>query len=67
MDYESGAESWLSAYEDETFEQQVEAVIEELRPFYEQIHGYVRYKLREYYGDKVVSEKGPIPMHLLGN
>uniref|UniRef100_A0A182WGJ5 Angiotensin-converting enzyme n=1 Tax=Anopheles minimus TaxID=112268 RepID=A0A182WGJ5_9DIPT len=65
--YTSGAEYWLSAYEDETFEQQVDAVIEELRPFYQQIHGYVRYKLREYYGDKVVSEKGSIPMHLLGN
>uniref|UniRef100_A0A182JF94 Angiotensin-converting enzyme n=1 Tax=Anopheles atroparvus TaxID=41427 RepID=A0A182JF94_ANOAO len=65
--YASGAESWLAAYEDETFEDQVDAVIEELRPFYEQIHGYVRYKLREFYGEDVVSEKGPIPMHLLGN
>ncbi|XP_052864217.1 angiotensin-converting enzyme-like [Anopheles cruzii] len=65
--YHSGAESWLSAYEDETFEQQVETVMEELRPFYEQIHAYVRHRLREYYGEDVVSEKGPIPMHLLGD
>lgn len=42
-------------------------MIEKLRPFYEQIHAYVRYRLREFYGEDVVSEKGPIPMHLLGN
>ncbi|XP_053672164.1 angiotensin-converting enzyme-like [Anopheles nili] len=65
--YDSGAESWLSAYEDDTFEEQADAVMEEMRPFYEQLHGYVRYKLRKYYGERVVSEKGPIPMHLLGN
>ncbi|XP_058122546.1 angiotensin-converting enzyme-like [Anopheles ziemanni] len=65
--YATGAESWLAAYEDDTFEEQVDAVIEELRPFYEQIHGFVRYKLREFYGEDVVSEKGPIPMQLLGN
>ncbi|XP_050072369.1 angiotensin-converting enzyme-like [Anopheles maculipalpis] len=65
--YASGAEYWLSAYEDDTFEEQVDAVIEELRPLYEQIHANVRHQLRKYYGDEVVSEKGPIPMHLLGN
>uniref|UniRef100_A0A182QDG1 Angiotensin-converting enzyme n=1 Tax=Anopheles farauti TaxID=69004 RepID=A0A182QDG1_9DIPT len=65
--YASGAEYWLSAYEDETFEEQVDAVIEELRPLYEQIHANVRHQLRKYYGEHVVSERGPIPMHLLGN
>ncbi|XP_039447371.1 angiotensin-converting enzyme-like isoform X2 [Culex pipiens pallens] len=63
----SGAEAWLDAYEDETFEQQADAAIEQIRPLYEQIHAYVRHKLRERYGEDVVSEKGPIPMHLLGN
>ncbi|XP_053692653.1 angiotensin-converting enzyme-like [Sabethes cyaneus] len=65
--FTSGAEAWLDAYEDDTFEAQVDAAIEEIRPLYEQIHAYVRYRLRERYGDSVVSEKGPIPMHLLGN
>uniref|UniRef100_A0A8W7P386 Angiotensin-converting enzyme n=1 Tax=Anopheles coluzzii TaxID=1518534 RepID=A0A8W7P386_ANOCL len=50
-DYASGAEYWLSAYEDDTFEEQVDAVIEELRPLYEQIHANVRYQLRKYYED----------------
>ncbi|XP_037709242.1 angiotensin-converting enzyme [Drosophila subpulchrella] len=65
--FTSGAETWLSEYEDETFEQQLEDIFAEIRPLYLQIHGYVRYRLRKHYGDSVVSETGPIPMHLLGN
>nr|XP_016945659.1 angiotensin-converting enzyme [Drosophila suzukii] len=65
--FTSGAETWLSEYEDETFEQQLEDIFAEIRPLYLQIHGYVRYRLRKHYGESVVSETGPIPMHLLGN
>lgn len=67
LDYTSGAEEWLSEYEDDTFEQQLENIFDEIRPLYEQLHGYVRWRLRKFYGNEVVSEKGPIPMHLLGN
>lgn len=62
----SNAEDWLNEYEDKTFEQQCEAVLEQLKPFYEQIHAYVRFELRKKYKD-IVTEKGPIPAHLLGN
>ncbi|XP_043950381.1 angiotensin-converting enzyme [Drosophila biarmipes] len=31
------------------------------------LNSYVRYRLRKHYGESVVSETGPIPMHLLGN
>lgn len=65
--FDNYADLWLKEYDDPTFEQQVENVIEQIRPLYEQIHGYVRYKLREKYGSDVVSETGPIPIHLLGN
>lgn len=65
--FKSGAESWLAEYDDPTFEQQVEDVINQIRPLYEQIHGYVRFKLRQKYGANLVSATGPIPMHLLGN
>lgn len=37
-----------------------------MRPLYEQLHGYVRQKLRNKFGS-LISEDGPIPMHLLGN
>ncbi|XP_034098213.1 angiotensin-converting enzyme-like [Drosophila albomicans] len=65
--FTSGAELWLDEYEDDTFEKQLDDIFAEIRPLYEQIHGYVRYRLRQHYGDDVVSEKGPLPMHLLGN
>ncbi|KAJ8910672.1 hypothetical protein NQ315_002921 [Exocentrus adspersus] len=60
------SEYWLNDYEVSDFKQQVQNLWEQLRPLYLQIHAYVRFKLREKYGD-VVSEKGPIPIHLLGN
>ena len=42
-------------------------IFEEIRPLYEEIHAYVRHRLVQKYGKEVVSETGPIPMHLLGN
>lgn len=65
--FKSGAEVWLSEYEDDTFEEQLEKIFAQIRPFYEQLHAYVRFRLREKYGDSIVSERGSIPMHLLGN
>ncbi|XP_058124050.1 angiotensin-converting enzyme-like [Anopheles coustani] len=65
--FTSGAEVWLSEYEDSTIEQQVDEIMSQIRPLYEQLHAYVRYKLGQNYGDKVVSPTGPIPMHLLGD
>ncbi|XP_055597642.1 angiotensin-converting enzyme-like [Uranotaenia lowii] len=65
--FSSGAEEWLSDYGDETFEEQIDSTIKQIMPLYEQIHAYVRFKLREKYGNDVVSEKGPIPTHLLGS
>ncbi|XP_076253432.1 angiotensin-converting enzyme-like [Rhynchophorus ferrugineus] len=57
---------WLDDYEDPDFKNQIQSLWEQLNPLYLQIHAYVRFKLREKYGD-IVTEKGPIPMHLLGN
>lgn len=64
--FTSGAELWLSEYEDPTIEHQLENIFEEIRPLYQQLHAYVRHSLRGKYGD-LVSEGGLIPMHLLGN
>lgn len=65
-DYTDAAEEWLHEYEDPTFEQQLYGIFDEIRPFYQQLHAYVRYKLNEKYGD-IVPGNGSIPMHLLGN
>jgi hypothetical protein len=38
-DYESTAEAWLSDYEDDEFEQQILDILEQLEPFYRELHG----------------------------
>lgn len=63
--FTNNADFWLDSYEADDFKEQVNALWEQLRPLYLQIHAYVRFQLRKKYGD-VVSEKGPIPAHLLG-
>ena len=59
---------WRSKYDmpPEAFAKEVERLWEQLKPFYVSLHAYVRWKLREKYGDAVPAN-GPIPAHLLGN
>ncbi|XP_033225650.1 angiotensin-converting enzyme-like [Belonocnema kinseyi] len=60
------SEMWLQRYEAKDFEQDIGNLWRELKPFFLQIHAYVRSKLNQKYGDSVVSKDGPIPAHLLG-
>lgn len=64
--FTDNSEYWLDNYEAADIKQQIQALWEQVKPLYMQIHAYVRYQLRKKYGD-IVSEKGPIPAHLLGN
>ncbi|XP_044757835.1 angiotensin-converting enzyme-like [Coccinella septempunctata] len=60
---------WLFPYEElevKDIRSQFESLWEQVKPLYQQLHAYMRFKLRGVYGD-IVSEKGPIPAHLLGN
>ncbi|XP_073942653.1 angiotensin-converting enzyme-like isoform X3 [Choristoneura fumiferana] len=61
------AEWWQSEYEVADFEQQLAKLWEDVKPLYQQLHAYVRKQLRDKYGPEIVSAKGPIPAHLLGN
>lgn len=65
--FENAGEMWLENYEDKNIRDQFHSLWDQVRPLYLQLHAYTRYKLRKLYGDDVVSEKGPIPAHLLGN
>jgi peptidyl-dipeptidase A len=64
---DSGA-MWRSKYDmpPDAFAKEVDRLWEQLKPLYLSLHAYVRWKLREKYGD-VVPANGPIPAHLLGN
>ena len=59
---------WRSKYDmpPAEFAKEVDRLWEQLKPLYVSLHGYVRWKLREKYGDSVPAQ-GPIPAHLLGN
>ncbi|GBN45332.1 Angiotensin-converting enzyme [Araneus ventricosus] len=58
---------WREAYESDTFEEDLEALWEQLRPLYEHLHAYVRRRLIQLYGDDKIKNDGPIPAHLFGN
>ena len=60
---------WRSKYDmsPEEFAKELDRLWAQVRPLYVSLHAYVRNKLREKYGDAVVSAAGPIPAHLLGN
>jgi peptidyl-dipeptidase A len=62
-------ELWRARYDmtPQMFEQDIERLWSEVAPLYEQLHCYTRAKLRARYGKAQVSERGPIPAHLLGN
>jgi peptidyl-dipeptidase A len=59
---------WRSKYDmpPDAFAKEVDRLWEQLKPLYVSLHAYVRWKLREKYGDAVPAN-GPIPAHLLGN
>jgi peptidyl-dipeptidase A len=59
---------WRSKYDlpPDAFAKELDRLWDQVRPLYNELHAYVRMKLREKYGD-VVPEKGPIPAYLLGN
>ena len=46
--------------------QKVDRLWAQMKPLYEQLHAYVRYRLRLVYGDDKISRDGPIPVHLVG-
>lgn len=60
---------WRSRYDmaPDAFAAEMERLWQQVRPLYEALHTYTRYKLRQTYGPSVVPAVGPIPAHLLGN
>eukprot|EP00463_Aulacantha_scolymantha_P003849 TRINITY_DN4775_c0_g1_i1.p1 TRINITY_DN4775_c0_g1~~TRINITY_DN4775_c0_g1_i1.p1 ORF type:complete len:292 (-),score=40.25 TRINITY_DN4775_c0_g1_i1:410-1285(-) len=65
--FDDASEMWMEPYESKTFGEDITRLYEELKPLYEELHAYVRGKLRQLYGVDKVSANGPLPAHLLGN
>ena len=69
LGYEGLSDLWFSKYDmpADDFLNETDRVWEEVKPLYDALHCHVRAKLNEHYGDDVVPESGPLPVHLLGN
>jgi peptidyl-dipeptidase A len=60
---------WRSGYDMSAadFEKDTERLWTEVKPLYDQLHCYVRSRLRTKYGKEKIPEKAPIPAHILSN
>ena len=60
---------WLEDFEDAKFEKKLDKLFNEIKPLYQQLHAYVRRKLKNVYGKNYPSthNQSLIPAHLLGN
>ncbi|MDP2765231.1 MAG: M2 family metallopeptidase, partial [Brevundimonas sp.] len=60
---------WRSGYdmEPDAFAAETDRLWEQVKPFYENLHCYVRGRLNARYGDAVQPDSGPIRADLLGN
>src|SRR5208282_5312478 len=60
---------WRSGYDmpPEQFSAELERLWQQVRPLYLSLHTYVRARLVQKYGPRVIPPGGPIPAHLLGD
>jgi peptidyl-dipeptidase A len=58
---------WRARYEEDQLVAKVDKLWDEVKPLYNELHKYVRYQLRDLYGDKIDKTSENIPAHLLGN
>nr|XP_006817322.1 PREDICTED: angiotensin-converting enzyme-like [Saccoglossus kowalevskii] len=58
---------WRANYEDENLEEDMWHMYADIKPLYEKLHAYVRYRLKEVYGDKINLDKGCLPANVLGD
>jgi peptidyl-dipeptidase A len=60
---------WRSRYDmpDQEFSSELERTWQQLRPLYDELHAYVRFKIIQKYGATAERPDGMIPAHLLGN
>nr|CAH7716763.1 unnamed protein product [Callosobruchus chinensis] len=55
------------AYEDRDFDNDLAISLQRIQPLYKELLTYVRRKLMDKYGPKVIRPEGPLPAHILGN
>ena len=58
---------WRDKFESPTFIDDMDALWEQVKPLYEELHTYAGNKLKELYGDQLDMSDGLIPAHIFGN
>ncbi|MFJ6025015.1 M2 family metallopeptidase [Brevundimonas sp. NPDC092305] len=69
LGFEDTGAMWRAGYdmEPDAFAAETDRLWEQVKPFYENLHCYVRSRLNAKYGDAVQPDTGPIRADLLGN
>ncbi|MFL2717633.1 MAG: M2 family metallopeptidase, partial [Gammaproteobacteria bacterium] len=69
LGYDGLSDLWFSKYDmpANDFLTDTDRVWEEVKPLYDALHCHVRAKLNDHYGDEIIPESGPLPVHMLGN
>ncbi len=69
LGWKDTGELWRGGYDMPAadFEADTDRLWGEVKPFYDQLHCYVRAELQKKYGPDKVPDRKPIPAHLLGN
>ncbi|KAE8744402.1 hypothetical protein FOCC_FOCC008955, partial [Frankliniella occidentalis] len=65
-DFEDMGQMWQAGFETDYFYEDMQYLWDQVFPLYEQLHTFVRRRLRAFYGDKMGEEDGLIPAHILG-
>lgn len=64
--FTDAGELWRYVFDDDHFIETVQRLWNEIKPFYNLLHDYVRYKLKIYYKGILKINDNLIPAHLLG-
>jgi len=69
MGFKDTSELWRAGYDmtPDEFNAELERLWQQVRPLYLSLHTFVRARLSQHYGAKLVPLDGPIPADLLGN
>ncbi|MGI9106969.1 MAG: M2 family metallopeptidase [Pyrinomonadaceae bacterium] len=69
MNFKDVGALWRSNYDvpPDEFAAEMERLWQQVKPLYDSLYTYTRWKLSAKYGKQLVPENGPIPAHLLGN
>ncbi|CAD5120116.1 DgyrCDS8693 [Dimorphilus gyrociliatus] len=65
--FEKADEYWKSWYEMDNFDSEVDRLYEQIKPFYQHLHAYVKRKLKKTFKDRKFPDSDHIPAHLLGS